>query len=201
MTLVRGDEWLAHPGTVGRGIGTLIKIVGDTGEELEAGAVGEIYMKPAVEIGPTYEYRGSSPAKTTADGFVSVGDLGWLDDEGYLYIADRRADMIVSGGANVYPAEVEAALTEHPKVGDVAVIGLEDDEWGRRVHALVQPADPGDAPSDEELRAHCRERLAAYKVPKSFELVARLPRNEAGKVNRSALVDERRPATPASAGR
>jgi bile acid-coenzyme A ligase len=104
--------------------------------------------------------------------------------------------MIISGGANVYPAEVEAALTEHPGVADAVVIGLPDDEWGERVHAVVQPADPGAPPPVDELRTHCRERLAAYKVPKTIELVDRLPRNDAGKIRRGDLARERARDTP-----
>jgi bile acid-coenzyme A ligase len=127
----------------------------------------------------------------TPDGFGSFGDMGYVDDDGFVYIADRRRDMIVSGGANVYPAEVEAVITEHPGVLDVVVVGLPDPEWGHRVHAIVQPTDPDHAPDAEELRAHCKERLAAYKVPKDFEIVERVPRTAAGKVNRSALVEER----------
>ena len=99
--------------------------------------------------------------------------------------------MIVTGGANVYPAEVEAVVSEHPGVLDVVVVGLPDPEWGHRVHAIVQPSDPANPPSAEELRVHCKERLASYKVPKGFEIVEAIPRTAAGKINRSALVDER----------
>ena len=140
---------------------------------------------------PTYQYVGAAPAKQTDDGFTSIGDMGWLDADGYLYVADRRVDLIISGGANVFPAEVAAALLEHPGVFDAVVIGLPDPDWGQRVHALVQPLDAAAAPSVDVLRTHCRERLAAYKVPKAFEHVARLPRSDAGKLNRARLVDER----------
>jgi bile acid-coenzyme A ligase len=193
ITLIRGDEWLTHPGSVGRGspTGTEVRILDEHGRELPPGEVGEIYLRQTRTAGPSYEYRGAPPAPTTADGFTSVGDLGWLDEDGYLYIADRRVDLIVTGGANVYPAEVEAALIEHPGVADVAVVGLPDEEWGRRVHAIVVPADPAAPPTAEELRAHCAARLARYKLPKSFELVASLPRSEAGKLNRQALIAER----------
>src|SRR5206468_2329140 len=118
----------------------------ESGQDLPPGEVGEIFMRrqPFVE---SYRYIGAPPAKSTADGFASIGDLGWVDAEGYLYIADRRMDMIVTGGANVYPAEVEAALSEHPAVGDVTVIGVPDAEWGKRVHAVVQPIDPTRPPA------------------------------------------------------
>jgi bile acid-coenzyme A ligase len=198
LTMITGSEWLEHPGSVGKGFFSEIRILDEQGHELAAGEVGEIYLRSQVSQGPTYEYVGASPARATPDGFVSLGDLGWVDADGYLYVADRRVDLIVTGGANVFPAEVEAALTEHPAVGDVAVIGLPDEEWGHRVHAVVA-AQPETAVTADELIEHCRRRLAGYKVPKSVELVEHLPRNEAGKVNRRALVDERVAATGPSA--
>ena len=117
--------------------------------------------------------------------------MGWLDEDGYLYIADRRKDMIITGGANVFPAEVEDALSEHPQVVDQVVVPVPDEEWGHRVHAIVQPADIESPPTDDELRAWCKERLASYKVPKTFEHVKVMPRTEAGKLNRTALGEER----------
>jgi bile acid-coenzyme A ligase len=127
----------------------------------------------------------------TADGYATAGDLGRLDAEGYLYIADRRVDMIVTGGANVFPAEVEAALSEHPGVADVVVIGLPDPEWGHRVHAIIEPEDPTAPGSEEEIRAYAKERLAGYKVPKTVEFVVAIPRSAATKVNRAQLVADR----------
>jgi bile acid-coenzyme A ligase len=135
---------------------------------------------------PVYEYVGADRGPVTEDGFASVGDLGWLDEDGYLFIADRRTDLIISGGVNVYPAEVEAALTEHPAVVDAAVVGVPDDEWGRRVHAVVEVL-PGAAVTPEELDAHCRARLSATKVPRSYDVTTDLGRNEAGKLRRSGL--------------
>ncbi|MEL0088509.1 MAG: acyl-CoA synthetase, partial [Halieaceae bacterium] len=125
------------------------------------------------------------------DGFTSVGDLGWLDEEGYLYLADRRTDLINSGGANIYPAEVEAVISQHPKVKDVAVVGLKDEDLGRRVHAIVEGFDPDDLPSPEELFALCSEQLVRYKVPRTIEMIDALPRNDAGKIRRSQLREER----------
>ena len=134
-----------------------------------------------------FRYIGAPTPDLTQDGFCSLGDLGSVDEEGYLYVVDRRSDMIISGGANVFPAEVEAALSEHPNLVDQVVVAVPDLEWGQRVHAIVQPADLSHSPSTEELRAFCRERLAAYKVPKTFEIVAQIPRSEAGKLNRNAI--------------
>jgi len=189
-TFARGDEYLAHPGTVGKGaMGTELKILDDEAQEIPNGEIGHIYMKSEHGILSTY-IGDVEPIPVTDDGYATVGDLGWLDDDGYLYLADRRVDMIISGGANVYPAEVEAAISEHPAVADVVVIGLPDPDWGRRVHAIVHPSD-GSHPSAEDLTAYASSRLARYKVPKTFEFIEEIPRSEATKVNRAALIAER----------
>jgi bile acid-coenzyme A ligase len=189
-TIIRGDEWLEHPGSVGRPSGGAeLKILDEEQRELPPGEVGEIYMR--TETGPTFNYVGAPPLRSTPDGFYSIGDLGSVDEDGYLFIADRRTDMIVSGGANVYPAEVEAALGEHPDVSDVVVVGVPDDEWGRRVHAIIQPRDPAAPPSAAGLNAHVRERLVNYKAPKTYEFLSEFPRNEAGKIRRTELAAER----------
>ena len=192
LAICRGDEYLAHPGTLGRGerYETEIKILDEDGKELPAGEVGAIYMRTPAGPLATYKGKDVKPLELTDDGFATVGDLGWLDEEGWLFLADRRADMIVTGGANVYPAEVEAALSEHQGVADVVVIGLNDEEWGHRVHALVQLVDP-EGLSEAEVIAYAKTRLAAYKVPKSVEFLDQIPRTEAMKVNRGALVAER----------
>ena len=191
VTFARGDEYLEHAGTVGKGaVGTELKILDEAGNDVPTGEVGGIYMRQP--FGVTADYVGDvPPIPVAADGFATVGDLGWLDDDGYLYLADRRVDMIVTGGANVFPAEVESALSEHPGVADVVVIGLADEEWGRRVHAIVQPTDPGAPVAADDLVAWCKERLSPYKVPKSIELVDAIRRSEAGKLNRAALIAER----------
>jgi bile acid-coenzyme A ligase len=191
FTALRGDEWLAHPGSVGRGYrDTEIRILDANHHEVPTGEIGEIFLRwPA---GVLYQYLGgASRLSVTDDGFASAGDLGSVDTDGYLFIADRRSDLIISGGANVYPAEVESALGDHPDVADVVVIGLADPEWGRRVHAIVEPRDPAAPPSEADVIAFAKSRLAAYKAPKSVELVDRIPRSEATKVNRGALIDER----------
>ncbi|HEU0103442.1 MAG TPA: AMP-binding protein [Mycobacteriales bacterium] len=188
-TFVRGDEWLAHRGTVGRPVGADLRILSDDGSELPPGTIGEIYMRRH-DTGPGFRYAGDAAPRRVVDGFESLGDLGHVDAEGYLYVADRRVDVIITGGENVYPAEVENALLEHPGVRDAVVIGLPDPDWGSRVHAVLELA--GAPVPTVELVAHCRTRLSAYKVPKGFEVVAALPRDEAGKVRRSAMAAARR---------
>lgn len=191
LTALRGDEWLTHPGSVGRGFrGTEIRIMGDDGRDLPPGEIGEIYLR--WQSTGAYSYLGGAPQlPTTDDGFATAGDLGYLDGEGYLYIADRRVDLIISGGANVYPAEVESALADHPAIADVVVVGLPDPEWGHRVHAIVEPTDAASPPTVEDVISYARQRLSPYKVPKSVEVVRQIPRSAVTKVNRSALVAER----------
>ena len=138
-----------------------------------------------------YRYLGSKSLETWGDGFASVGDLGWLDADGYLYLADRRTDLIISGGANIFPAEIESVISQHPGVQDVAVVGLSDSDLGRRTHAIVEPNPNGPSATADELLALCQEQLAHYKVPRSIEFVDQLPRNEAGKIRRLALREAR----------
>jgi bile acid-coenzyme A ligase len=137
---------------------------------------------------PTYRYVGAE-ARTREGGWESLGDLGWVDEDGYLYLGDRLQDMILTGGANVYPAEVEAAILEHPDVRSCVVIGLPDDDLGNRIHVIVE-ADPAVVPADA-LLAFLGERLVRYKIPRSVEHVDRPLRDEAGKVRRGALRAER----------
>jgi bile acid-coenzyme A ligase len=183
-TMITGTEWLERPGSVGRPThGRKIKIVGEDDEELPTGEIGEVYMMPPGGQGSTYRYIGAEP-RATRDGWESLGDMGYLDAEGFLYLADRRTDMIVTGGSNVYPAEVEAALDAHPSVHSSAVIGLPDDDLGQRIHAIVE-ARP--AVSEAELRVHLEEILVRYKTPRTFEFTDAPLRDDAGKVRRSQL--------------
>ncbi len=191
LAALRGDEWLTHPGSVGRGYReTEIRILDPEQHEVPAGEVGEIFLRwPA---GALYHYLGgASRLAVTDDGFASAGDLGSVDEDGFLTIADRRSDLIITGGANVFPAEVESALIDHPEIVDVVVIGLADAEWGRRVHAIVEPRDPQHPPAPDDVIAFAKSRLAAYKAPKTVEIVDHIPRSEATKVSRQALVRAR----------
>jgi bile acid-coenzyme A ligase len=191
LTALRGDEWLTHPGSVGRGFrDTEVRILDPQGELLPPGEFGEVYLRSPMSAG--YLYLGGAPLlASTSDGFRTAGDIGYLDEDGYLYIADRRSDMIITGGANVFPAEVECALVEHEGIADVVVIGLSDREWGRRVHAVVQLADNSAPLTERDVIGFAKTRLAAYKVPKTVEFVDQIPRTAATKVNRSAMVQAR----------
>lgn len=183
LTVVTGTEWLEHAGSVGRPVIGEMEIRDGDGNPVPAGQAGEVWMRRGPGIPPPYTYVGAE-AKTAAEGWESLGDLGWMDADGYLYLNDRLTDMIVVGGSNVYPAEVEAALDEHPAVRTSCVIGLPDEDLGNRIHALVDVV--GEV-SDDDLRSFVREKLAPYKVPKTFERVTEPLRDDAGKVRRSAL--------------
>ena len=192
-TIITGREWLAHKGSVGRVYeGGEMIAVDSEGRVLPAGETGEIYMRRSPEVAPTYRYVGAE-ARTLPGGWESLGDIGWFDGDGYLYLADRRTDMILVGGANVYPAEVEAAIDEHPLVQSSAVIGLPDEDLGNRIHAIVQAREGLDA---EALEKHLSERLVIYKRPRSIEFVDEPLRDDAGKVRRSALREARIARTP-----
>jgi bile acid-coenzyme A ligase len=182
-TVIRGDDWLRHPGSVGRPVDQAeLRILDEHGQQLATGEIGEVYVAAAA---PTF--LGDTPAVAEVCGFRSVGDLGYLDDEGYLYLVDRKSNVLNVGGQNVYPAEVEAVLLDLPEVADAVVTGKPHDYLGQSVHALVVPADPVDPVTTEQLDAHCRVRLSRAKVPMSYELVARVPRAETGKVRRFTL--------------
>lgn len=188
-TTIQGTDWLTHRGSVGKPVPTCeMKIVGEAGETLAPGEIGEVYMRPLDGPGTTYRYIGAD-AKVIEGGWESLGDIGWMDEEGYLYLSDRLSDMILVGGANIYPAEVESAIDSFPGVRSCAVIGLPDEDLGNRLHAII---DRPEGPADEALLlAHLAERLVRYKIPRSFEYVATPLRDDAGKVRRRALRDER----------
>ena len=162
---------------------------------METGSIGLVYLRPAsapgaapVDSASVYAFLGAKRHANKMGGFETVGDLGYVDDDGFLYLVDRRVDMIVSGGANVYPAEVEGVLAEHASVQDVAVIGLPDAEWGRKVHAIILLKPGADSSVAPSLDALVRSRLAPYKVPKTYEFVTEFARNEAGKLQRQKMV-------------
>lgn len=179
-SLISGEEWLAHPGSVGRVLSGEVRILDPDRHDVPVGEVGEIWMRPTPGLARTYHYLGAA-AGVLDGGWESLGDLGYFDADGYLYIADRKLDMILVGGANVFPAEIESAIDEFPGVLSSCVIGLPDDEYGNVIHAVVQTATPLD---EEALRAHLRERLAPAKLPRSIEQVDQPLRDDAGKARR-----------------
>jgi acyl-CoA synthetase (AMP-forming)/AMP-acid ligase II len=185
------EEWLAHPGTVGHSLAGVVHIVGDDGDELATGEIGTIYF----EGGGEFEYY-HDPEKTAASrhqkGWSTLGDIGYLDADGYLYLTDRKANMIISGGVNIYPQEAENVLTMHPKVADVAVFGVPNEDFGEEVKAVVQPVDMADAGPEleRELIAYCRRQLADVKCPRTVDFRAELPRHPTGKLYKRLLKDE-----------
>lgn len=186
-TVITGTEWLAHRGSVGRPINGEVSIRDPDGRELPPGEEGEVWLRGRRKS-PTYHYIGAT-ARRREGGWESLGDCGWVDRDGYLYLGDRMVDMILTGGANVYPAEVEAVLQEHPAVQSCAVVGLPDEDRGNIVHAIVEASPDEVGPA--ELGAFLADRLVAYKLPRSFEFVEEPLRDEAGKVRRSELRSQR----------
>lgn len=192
-TMITSEEWLAHPGSVGKPFMTEVHILDEDGGAVPVGESGVVWFAPS-DRALSFEYH-KDPAKTaqTRDehGWASVGDMGRVDEDGYLYLTDRRDFMIVSGGVNIYPQEAENLLITHPKLLDAAVFGIPDPEMGERVHAVVQPLDMADAgPALEtELLAFCREHLAKYKCPKAVDFDPELPRQPTGKLYKRLLRD------------
>jgi long-chain acyl-CoA synthetase len=183
------EEWLAHPGTVGRPLErAVVKVLDADGTVLPAGQSGEIYMW--LEVWPDFSYAGDEEKRRSVerDGLVSCGDIGYLDADGYLYLNDRRSDMVISGGVNIYPAEIEACLLAMPGVRDCAVFGIPDDEFGEAVHAVVQ-VHPGEEITEDQVKAFLRDRIAGFSVPKRVEFRDELPREDSGKIFKRKLRD------------
>jgi long-chain acyl-CoA synthetase len=191
ITALDSREWLNNPGSVGRAVLGTVKITDDLGNELPPNQIGNVYFAD----GPKFEYH-NDPAKTAEaydrHGWATMGDIGHVDQDGYLYLSDRKNFMIISGGVNIYPQEIENLLVTHPKVADVAVIGAPDEEMGEKVIALIQPLDWSDAGTDleEELRVFTRTALGGVKCPKQFHFRQSLPREPTGKLMKRLLRDE-----------
>ncbi len=188
------EEWLAHKGTVGRPLTAPVHIVDEEGNEVPLGEEGTIYFG-LTSVGRIFEYHNDTDKTAGSyreDGSSTLGDVGKVDEEGYLYLTDRKANMIISGGVNIYPQETENVLVVHPKVADAAVIGVPNDDFGEEVKAVVQPVDPAEAGPEleRELIAHCREHLADVKCPRSVDFRDELPRHPTGKLYKRLLKDE-----------
>ena len=193
--LIMSDEWLLKPGSVGKTLPPFeLVVVGEDGRDLPQGEVGQLYFRDTTGRGVIYH---NDAAKTAAahlrPGVFTLGEIGYADEDGYVFITDRVSDMIVSGGVNIYPAEAEQALIAHPDVADVAVIGVPNETMGEEVKALIIPRDPAKPPSAEGLDAFARQSLAGFKCPRSYDVVATLGRNAMGKINKREL---RRPYWP-----
>jgi long-chain acyl-CoA synthetase len=190
-TLVTPEEWLKKPGTVGKPWPiSQIRVLDDDKHPVPAGRPGTVWIK----MGDlTFEYHKDKDktAKTWNDGFFTVGDIGYLDEDGYLFLCDRKIDMIISGGVNIYPAEIEGTLLQHPKVGDAAVFGIPHEDWGEEVKAVVEPtSDASGGPElERELLAFCGERLAKFKLPRSIDFTTEMPRDPNGKLYKRKLRD------------
>jgi len=188
LVALDSEQWLAHRGSVGRPLGCQVHIVGDDNREVPPGQVGSVYFESPVR----FAYHGD-PAKTAASyndrGWATLGDLGYLDDDGYLYLVDRRTDLVISGGVNIYPQEVENVLVNHPAVADVAVLGVPDVEMGQAVRAVVElmPGQAGSPELADDLVAYCRDRLAHFKCPRAVDVVEQLPRLPNGKLLKHRL--------------
>ncbi|HEU0191881.1 MAG TPA: acyl-CoA synthetase [Mycobacterium sp.] len=190
-TKISGAEWLTHPGSVGKAWPySVVKVLDDDGNELPPGQVGTVYMQMG---GSSFAYHNDEKktAESRAGDLFTVGDVGYLDSDGYLYLQDRKTNMIISGGVNIYPAEIENELIMHPKVVDVAVFGVPDEDWGEQIKAVVQPADgvAGDDELTAELMAYAAERLAKFKLPRSIDYIVEMPRDPNGKLYKRKLRD------------
>jgi long-chain acyl-CoA synthetase len=195
FTVITSEEALERPGSVGRAILGTPHILDEDGSELPPGEIGTVWS----EGGLDFAYL-NDPEKTAStrneQGWTTLGDVGYLDEDGYLYLTDRKANMIIAGGVNVYPQEAENLLVTHPKVADVAVFGIPHEELGEQVHAVVQPMSMDEAGPElaDELLQFCNERLARYKCPRNIDFRAELPRHPTGKLYKRLLVDEYRAA-------
>jgi fatty-acyl-CoA synthase len=194
FTMIDSARWLAHPGSVGQPVGCQIHILDDDGNELPPGEVGTVYFGGNERPFEYYQEPDKTEGSYTEQGWATVGDVGYLDDEGYLYLTDRKDYMIISGGVNIYPQEIENLLATHPAVADVAVFGVPNEEYGEEVKAVVQPAPDAeaDAALADELIGYCRERLSHIKVPRSVDFDPALPRMDNGKLYKRRLVERYR---------
>jgi long-chain acyl-CoA synthetase len=190
-TLAKPEDWLKKPGTVGNPWPiSQVKIFDDDGNEVPPREIGTVYMSMA---GIKFEYRGDKAKtdKAWRGDFFTVGDAGYLDEDGFLFLCDRKSDMIISGGVNIYPAEIECEMILHPKIADVAVFGIPHDDWGEEVKAVVELL-PGEKPGDElaeDIRAFCADRIAKYKMPRTIDFIDKLPREANGKLMKRKLRD------------
>ena len=194
FTFITSQEWLQRPGSVGRALTGIVRVCDENGDEVPRGTEGQIFFEPAEDAVP-FEYH-NDPVKTAESrnkhGWTSLGDVGYEDEEGYVFLTDRKSFMIISGGVNIYPQEIENLLVLHPKVADAAVIGAPDPDFGERVVAVVQPIDMAEAGPDlaQELTDYLRPQLSGVKMPRQIDFREQLPRELTGKLYKRLLKDE-----------
>ncbi len=189
ITFATSNDALRRPGTVGKVLdGVELRFLGEDGAPLLQGEIGEIYSRNADNPDFTYHNKPEKRAEIERDGFVTSGDVGYIDEDGYVFICDRKRDMVISGGVNIYPAEIEAALHAVPGVHDCAVFGIPDDEFGEALMAMVEP-ETGVTLDVADIRAQLKTALADYKVPKHVEILQNLPREDSGKIFKRRLRD------------
>ncbi len=187
VTFLTAEEWLEHPGSVGRPMdGALVRVLGDEGEALEVNQIGEVAAAHDGMADFTYHRDEAKRRAADREGLFAPGDIGYFDDDGYLYLCDRKIDMIISGGVNIYPAQIEAVLSELPGVADCAVFGIPDDEFGEAVHAVIQLR-PGEELTEDQVKKFLRSRVAGYSLPRRVEFRDELPREDSGKIFKRKL--------------
>lgn len=187
VVFCNSEEWLAHKGSVGRTMEeTEVRILDEQGAEVPAGTIGDVYCR--IMTGPDFTYNNDDGKRSKAEklGLIGVGDIGYMDEDGFLYLCDRRNDMVISGGVNIYPAEIEACLLAHGAIHDCAVFGIPDEDFGEALCSFIQ-VEPGQSIEEMEVREHVREHLAGYKVPKVVEFASELPREDSGKIFKRKL--------------
>jgi len=190
ITHIDSRDWLAHPGSVGRPLpGARVRILDEAWRELPPGEIGLIFSRQPAYPDFTYLNNAAARSALERDGLWSVGDMGYLDDEGYLHVADRKSDMVISGGVNIYPAEIEAVLVGMPGVADCAVFGIPDPEFGEALAVAIQVSPEKKSMDPETVKTYLRERIADYKVPKTITFHAELPREDSGKIFKRRLRD------------
>ena len=187
MTFCTAEDWLAHPGTVGKAWPEAdVRVVDAEGNSLPAGEIGEVVAR--IRGMSDFTYHGDDQKRRDSEkaGLIAPGDVGYFDKDGFLYLCDRAKDMIISGGVNIYPAEIEAELSKMPGVADCAVFGIPDEEFGEAVYAVVQPSEGWDL-NQAGVKAYLREHVAGYKMPRRVDLAAELPREDSGKIFKRKL--------------
>jgi long-chain acyl-CoA synthetase len=189
VALCDSQQWLAHPGTVGRVVeGASVRVLDEAGRDLAHGEAGEVHCRFDGMSDFTYQGDEEKRRAIEREGLIATGDIGFLDAEGFVYLCDRKADLVISGGVNIYPAEIEAELMKHAAVADCAIFGIPDSEFGERLCAVVQPK-PGATLAAEQLQDFLRKSLAGYKIPRIFEFRQELPRDDSGKIFKRSLRD------------